>query len=83
MHEIDRSVPLFSTCIRGMRIPVTPQLVADVLCVPRMEFLDYPTCERLRTVSRDELISSFCERPTAWGGRLFTLCQLFAKVLDS
>ena len=31
MHGIDHSVPLFFTCIRGTRIPVTPQLVADVL----------------------------------------------------
>ena len=74
MHGIDHSVPLFFTRIRGTRIPVTPQLVADVLHVPRIEFLDYPSCERLRTVSRDELMSSFCERPTALGERLFTPC---------
>ena len=79
MHRIDHSVPLFFTRIRGMRIPVTLQLVADVLCVPRIEFPDYPSCERLRTVSRDELMSSFCERPTAWGERLFTPCRPFAK----
>ena len=59
MHEIDHSVRLFFTRVRGMRIPVTPQLVADVLRVPRIEFPDYPSCERLRTVSRDELMSSF------------------------
>ena len=41
MHGIDRSVPLFFTRVRGTRIPVTPQLVADVLYVPRIEFLDY------------------------------------------
>ena len=79
MHGIDRSVPLFFTRIRGTRIPVTPQLVADVLHVPRIEFPDYPNCEHLRTVSRDELMSSFCERPTAWGECLFTPCRLFAK----
>ena len=33
MHEIDRSVPLFFTRVRGMRIPITPQLVANVLHV--------------------------------------------------
>ena len=33
----------------------------------------------LRTVSRDELMSAFCERPTAWGKRLFTPCQPFTK----
>ena len=48
-----------------MRILVTAQLVADVLQVPRIEFPDYPSCERLRTVSRDELMSAFYERLTA------------------
>ena len=79
MHGIDHSVPLFFTRVRGTRIPVTPQLVADVLHVPRIEFPDYPSCKRLRTVSRDELMSSFCERPTAWGERFFTPCRPFAK----
>ena len=65
MHGIDRSVPLFFTRVRGTRIPITSQLVADVLRAPRIEFLDYPSCERLRLVSKDELMSSFCERPTA------------------
>ena len=51
----------------------------DVLHVPRVEHPDYFGCERLRTVSRDELISSFCERPTAWGECLFTPCRPFAK----
>ena len=78
-HGIDRSVPLFFTRVRGMRILVTPQLVVDVLYVPRIEFPDYLSCERLRTVSRDELMSSFCERLTAWGERLFTQCRPFAK----
>ena len=57
----------------------SPQLVVDVLRVPKIKFPDYPSCERLRTVSRDELMSSFCERLTAWGERLFTPCQPFAK----
>ena len=50
-----------------------------MLCVLRIEFLDYPSCEHLRIVSRDELMSTFCERPTAWGERLFTPCRPFAK----
>ena len=75
MHRIDHSVPLFFTRVRGTRIPITPQLVADVLRVPRIEFPDYPGCERLRTMSRDELMSAFYERPSAWGERLFTPCR--------
>ena len=74
MHEIDHSVPLFFTRIRGTHIPITPQLVADVLWILRIEFPNYSGWERLRTVSRDELMSTFCERPSAWGERLFTPC---------
>ena len=79
MHGIDRSVPLFFTCVQGTCIPVTPQLVTNVLRVPRIEFPDYPSCEHLRIVSRDEFMSSFCECPTAWGECLFIPCQPFAK----
>ena len=50
-----------------------------MLRVPRIKFPDYPGCERLRTVSRDELMSTFCEHPTAWGEHLFTPCRPFAK----
>ena len=64
MHGFDFLVPLFHTHVRGTRIAVTLQLVADVLHVPRVEFPDYPGCEHLRTVSKDELKSAFCERPS-------------------
>ena len=79
MHGFDFSIPLFSTRVRGMLIVVTLQLVANVLHVLRVENPDYPSCEHLRTVSRDKLMSSFCECPTAWGERLFTPCRPFAK----
>ena len=79
MHAIDRLVPLFFTRVRGTRILVTPQLVADVFHIPRIEFPDYPNCERLRIVFSDELMSSFCECPTTWGEHLFTPCRPFAK----
>ena len=79
MHGIDRSVPHFVTRVWGISIPVTPQLVANVLRVPRIEFLNYPSCERLRTVSKDELMSTFCEHPSEWGERQFTYCSGFTK----
>ena len=79
MYGIDCSVPLFFTRVRGTRIPVTLQLVVDVLRVPRVEFPDYLGCERLRTVSKDELKSAFYERPSEWGERQFTYCLGFAK----
>ena len=81
MHEIDHSVPHFFTRIRGTCIPITLQFIADVLRVPKIEFPNYPSCERLRTVFRDELMSAFCERPSAWGEHLFTPCRPFAKGL--
>ena len=58
---------------------VTPDIVSDVLRVPRVEHPDYPSCDRLRTMSKDELISSFCEHPSDWGDRQFTSCTAFAK----
>ena len=65
MHGIDRSVPLFFTRVRGMRIPRIEFADVDVLRVLRIEFPDYPSCKRLKTVSRDNLMSAFCERPSS------------------
>ena len=79
MHGIDSSIPLFHTHVRRTHIVVTPQLVADVLHVPRVEHPDYPGCDRLRTMSKDEMISTFCERPTNWDDCQFTPCSTFAK----
>ena len=53
--------------------------VSEVLCVLRVEHLDYLDCEHLRTVSKNKLISSFCERPSDWGDRQFNSCTAFAK----
>ena len=72
MHGFDYSVPLFVTRVRGTHNVVTPNIVSDVLCVPNVEHPDYPDCERLRSVSKDELISTFCEHPSDWGDRQFT-----------
>ena len=69
MHGIDSSVPLFHTRVRGTRIFVTSQLVADVLHVSRVKHPDYLGCDSLRTVSKDEMISAFCEHPSDWGDR--------------
>ena len=79
MHRIDLSVPLFFTRVRGTPIPVTPQLVTNVHRVLRVEFPDYPSYERLRTMSKDELKSAFYKRPCEWGEHQFTYCSTFAK----
>ena len=65
MHRIDTSVPHFFSCVRGTHIVVTPEIVSEVLHVPRVAHLYYPSCERLRTVSKDELLSHFCKTPSS------------------
>ena len=53
MHGFDYSVPLFVTHVRGTSIVVTPDIVSDVLHVPRVKHPNYLGYERLRTVSKD------------------------------
>ena len=79
MHGFDSLVPPFHTHVRGTRIMVTSELVSNVLRVPRVEHPDYLDYECLRTVSKDEMIFSFYERPADWGDRQFTPCSTFAK----
>ena len=64
MHGFYFSVPLFVIRVRGTCIVVTLDIVSDVLRVLMVEHPDYPGCDRLKTVSKDELISSFCEYPS-------------------
>ena len=81
MHGFDYSIPHFITRVQGMRIIVTSDLISEVLHIPRVKFADYPGCNRLRTVSKDELMSLFCETPSSWGERQNTPCSGFAKGL--
>ena len=67
MHEIDTSIPHFFTRVRGTCIVVTPNLISKVLHVPRVAHPNYPSCDRLRTVSKDKLSSLFCETHSSWG----------------
>ena len=53
MHGFDYLVPFFVTRVRGTYIVVTSDIVSEVLHVSRVEHLDYPNCDRLRTVSTD------------------------------
>ena len=79
MHGFNYSVPHFITHISGTHIVVTPDLISEVLHIPRVEFADYPSYDRLRTVSKDELSSLFCETSSSWGDRQNTICSGFAK----
>ena len=81
MHGINTSIPHFFSRVRGMCIVVTSKIVFEVLHIPRVTYPDYPGCERLRTVSKDELSSLFCETPSSWCDRQNTPCLGFAKGL--
>ena len=81
MHRFDYSVPHFITRIRGTRIVVTPDLISEVLHVPKVEFADYPGYEHLRTVSKDKLSSYFYETLSYWGDRQNIPYLGFAKGL--
>ena len=61
MHGFDYLVPLFVTRGRGTSIVVTLDIVFDVLHVPRVAHPNYLGCDHLNIVSKDELISFFCE----------------------
>jgi len=58
---------------------VTSDIVSEVLHVPRVAHPDYPSSERLRTVTKEELASLFCETPSSWGDHQNTSCLAFAK----
>ena len=62
-----------------MCIVVTPNIVSEVLHAPRVVHPDCPSCAHLRTMSKDELSSLFCETPSSWGDRQNTPCSGFAK----
>ena len=79
IHGIDTSILRFAMTFRGTHIVVTLDLISEVLHVPRVVHPDYPSCKRLRTTSRDELLSHFCETPSIWGGKQNTPCSGFAK----
>ena len=79
MHGFDYFVPYFFTRVWGTRIVVTLDLIFEVLHVPRVVHPDYPGCDHLRIVSKDELLSHFYETPSIWGGKQNIPCSGFAK----
>ena len=81
MHKFDYSVPHFVTRVRGTCIVVTSDIVSEVLHVPRVAHPDYLGYDHLRTVSKDEFSSLFCETPSSQDDCQNTPCQGFAKGL--
>ena len=79
MHAIDTFVSRFTMVFHGTRIVVTPELSFEVLHVPRVDHLDYPSHRRLSSIFRDELAWLFCEKAMLWGGILNVSTIEFAK----
>ena len=79
MHGFNTYVPHFFSRVRGTHIIVTPNIVFEVLHVLRVAHPDYPGYDRLRTMSKDKLLSLFCETPSSWGDRQNTPCLGFVK----
>ena len=67
MHRFNYSIPQFVTRVRGIHMVVIPDIVSEVLHISRLAHPDYLGCERLRIVSKTELVSLFCETPSSWG----------------
>ena len=65
--------------VRGVCMVVTSEIFSEVLHVPTVAHLDYPSCQRLRTMSKDKLSSLFCETPSSWGDHQNTSCSAFTK----
>ena len=78
MHAINTSVFRFTTVFQGTRIVVTPNLIFEVLHVPRADCPNYPSHCHLSSISR-ELASLFCEKAMLWGGTLNFSITEFAK----
>ena len=81
MHGFETSIPQFAMRIWGTRIVGTPDIVSKIIHILRVLHLDYLSCPCLRTVSKDELLSFFCETPFLWGDHQNTSCSSFSKGL--
>ena len=79
MHGFDYSIPHFITHVQGKHIVVTPDLIFEVLHIPRVKFTDYPGYDCLRTMFKDELSSLFCETLSSCGDRQNAPCSSIVK----
>ena len=60
---------------------VTPDIVSDVLHVLRVVHPDYPGYERLRTVSKDELITGYRIPIYIYEGKNKMRGKIYSKML--
>ena len=63
----------------GTRILVTLDFISEVLQVPKVVRLDYPSHRRLFSISRNELASLFYKNAMLWGGALHLSTTEFVK----
>ena len=63
MNGFDYSVPQFITCVWGTRFVVIPDIVFEVLHVPRVAHPNYPGCDRLKTCLKMNSRLSFVRHP--------------------
>ena len=70
MHKFDAFVPHFFSRVRGTHNVVTPDIVSEVLHIPRVVHANYPGCK---------LLSLFYEKPVSWVDYQNTLYSSFAK----
>ena len=78
IQAIDTFVPRFTALVHGTCI-LTLELISEVLHVPRLAILDYLRSLVLQSLSRDALVSHFCERPSLWGSILSMVSRDFAR----
>ena len=83
IHSIDTLVPRFATTFRGTSIVVTPDLISEVLRVPRVAHLDYPSCDRLRLFPEISFYLTFVRRLPHGVGSKTPHAQALQKVRDS
>ena len=79
MHIVDTSVPWFTIVFCGTRIVVTPDFISEILHVPRVDRLDYPSHPHLTSIFKDELASLFCGNAMLWGGTFNFFTTEFTK----
>ena len=66
-HGFNTSISWFVTQVQGTRIVVTPDMISEMLHIPRVSHPNYLTYPCLRTMSNYELLSLFYEIPFSWG----------------
>ena len=79
IHAIDTFVPQFTTVFKGACIVVPLELISEILHVTRVVRSDYPSLPCLRSISRDQLATCFCEMAMVWGGLQNFTSHDFAK----